>query len=352
MAGKKDSSLLEDNFIEEGDEDNFSASENEVPSREERWSEVAPREPKKDTKKPAEDLDIVVESDVPEKDRGKWVADDDRDGKPDFPDEDEVRKYSDDVQKRINSLTARTHAERRKAEQYERQLKEAENFAKSLLQRNNQLAELVEGGEKVLLTEHKGRLDSQLASAKQAYREAHEAGDTDGMIAAQETIAKVAAAMDRVSMHRPQPMPRITEESIRPYFQPKVEQEQRPAPQVDDATRDWQERNPWWNKDMVMTAFAMGVHADLVKNQGVKVGSPLYWKQIDGELRTRFPERFKGERQQRRGDVVVAGVSTPTDGKKMRVTLSESEVRLAKRLGLTNEQYARQKMIEQKRSRS
>lgn len=101
-----------------------------------------------------------------------------------------------------------------------------------------------------------------------------------------------------------------------------------------------------------MTAFAMGVHADLVKNQGVKVGSPLYWKQIDGELRTRFPERFKGERQQRRGDVVVAGVSTPTDGKKMRVTLSESEVRLAKRLGLTNEQYARQKMIEQKRSRS
>lgn len=338
MAEKKKDDLLDGDFIEDAE------SENDFSARDEDNSfEFTPE--KEGEKEP--DLVIEVQSDAPEKDKGRWVADDEKDGEPDVPSEDELKNYSKSVQGRIKNVTARMHAERRAKEERERQLSEAVKFAEELLRRNNQLSELVENGEKVLVGEHKSRLESQLNAAKQQYREAHEAGDTTAMIAAQESIAKAAAAIDRVSTHRPAPMPRHSEEDFRKQFPaPK------PQPRLDDRTREWMEKNDWYGRDQLMSAYAMGIHKELTEVRGVKATDPAYWNTIDAEMRRRFPEKFEtasgnsnGSRQ-RRSPVAPAQRAGASEARK--VILTESQVRLAKRLNITPEQYARQLVKEQR----
>ncbi len=164
-------------------------------------------------KKKEDDSDISVEvvDDTPEEDRGKWVAD--KDGDDPEP-EDDAAKYSRRVKDRIAKETAKVHAERRAKEERERQLAEAVTFAKHILEENNQLKGLIENGEKVLVTESSSRLEGQIAAAKSAYREATEAGDVNGQLAAQENLAKAVAERDRLSTHRPQPLQRIDPQQV------------------------------------------------------------------------------------------------------------------------------------------
>ena len=143
------------------------------------------------------DVAVEIGDDTPDDDKGKWVADDERDGEPDIPDDDEVRGYAKGAQKRISQMTARIHAERRRADEIARENQEAINLARRLMQENNQLKTFVENGEKVLMGEHRGRLQSLLEQAKVAYKEAHDAGDATGMVAAQEQIASAIAKMER-----------------------------------------------------------------------------------------------------------------------------------------------------------
>jgi len=343
----KNNSLIDNDFIEEGDEDQFD------PFKDDHEEDRAPFNDKElfvEDKKAAKEKDgfeVEIVDDTPEEDKNKWVADDERDGEPDIPDEDEVKEYSKNVQDRISKLTARMHAERRAREERERQFNEAIDFGKRILDENNRLKELVEGGEKVLLDEHKGRLEGQLSAAKARYREATEAGDTDGIIAAQEEISRAVAQMERLTGHQPQTLPRSDPEYFNRYApqqEQKDQQNQRVGPS--EQALEWRKRNPWFDNDVTMQAFALGVHRQLVDN-GVEVDTPDYYKAIDKEVRSRFPERFKREAS-RRQDTVVAPAnrsSQRTPGRKVRLT--ESQVRIAKRLGLTPQQYAEQLILEQ-----
>lgn len=341
MAGKK-SSLLDTDFLDD-DEDDFSVRDDtEIDVSDDPPDKKEDKKSKDKDDKKEDDLVIDVESDVPDKDKGKWVVDDEKDGKPEEISEEDLRNYSKEVQSRIKKITARTHAERRAKEDNARQLQEAIKIAENLLKRNNQLSELVESGEKVLVGEHKSRLESQLAAAKTAYREAHEAGDVTAMTKAQEEIAKAAAAMDRVSVHQINPLPRISEEDFRKQFQPA-------QPQIDPRTVAWKEKNDWFGRDTVMTGFAMSLHTDLTRNKGVAPTDPVYFKTIDAEMKKRFPEKFgTAEPTPRRQATVVASAGRSGSAESNRVTLTETQVKLAKRLGLTTEQYARQVLIDAK----
>lgn len=343
MAGKK-SSMIDDDFIDDGEEEH-SFRDDSIGEfvHDVSLPEPSDKDKDKDKSKEKDELVIEVASDTPDKDKGRWVADDGKDGEPEFPSEDEIKNYSKDVQNRISKLTARTHAERRRADDLSRQLEAAAKFADDMLKRNNQLSALVEDGEKVLVSEHKSRLEAQLTQAKNAYREAHEAGDVAGMTAAQESLAKAAAALDRVSVHRPAPLPRVQQEEFDTVFKAPAAQPQK----VDDQTRQWQEKNQWFGKDALMTAFAMGVHTELTKNKGIMPSDPEYWSSINKEMQKRFPERFQSQTAPRRTETIVAPVQRTGIVNPKKVTLTESQVKLAKRLGLTVEQYARQVMKEQ-----
>ena len=304
--------------------------------------------PKVDKSK--DQIEIEIVTDTPEKDRGKWVADDEKDGKPDIPDEDEIKNYSADVQKRISKMTARIHAERRAREEQERVTNEAITAAKKLLQEKNSLLEVIESGEKTLIGEHKGRLESQLATAKNAYREAYEASDVNGQLAAQESIAKIVAQMERLSSYRPQPLARDDEKEFEKKF-PTT-----PAkPQLSERGRSWQEKNTWFATpgNEAMSNYALGLHQQVI-SEGVPPDSEEYYRRIDAEMHKRFPEKFKvgNERAMppRRQGTPVAPATRTAAATPRTVQITESQAKLARRLGLTVEQYAQQLLAEQEKS--
>ena len=331
MAGKKDS-MIDSDFIEDGDDDVRS---------EERWTPPEPQEvnPPKRSKDSNVEVEIT-DDDVPETDRNKWVADDERDGEPDIPGEEEVRGYAKDVQKRIGNMTARIHAERRRADGVAREHQEAVNLAQRLLSENNQLKGVIEQGEKVLMGEHRGRLQGAIDQAKIAYREAHEAGDAAGMIAAQENLAKAVAQMERAAGYRPMQMQREDDTILR--APPQQEQGQ-----VDPEAAKWAEKNKWFGRDDAMTGYALGFHKHLIEREGITPDQPDYYKKLNAEMRRRFPDRFRGSLPERRSAAPVGAVSRTGNASARTVRITESQAKLARRLGLTVEQYAQQIVAEQ-----
>jgi len=329
-------SMLDNDFIED-DEAGAEGKEHE------RWQPPEPQEvnpPKKD-----ETLSVEIGDDTPEEDRGKWVADDERDGEPDLPNEDEVRGYAKGAQKRIGQMTARIHAERRRADELNRMGNEAVNLARRLMSENNQMKAFIENGEKVLMGEHNGRLQSQLAQAKQAYKDAHDAGDTTAMIAAQEQIASAVAKLERAQSYRPMNLPR---EDERIFNQPPPQAQPQQA-EPDPEAVAWQKKNSWFGRDDAMTGYALGYHKQLVEREGVLPDNPEYYSRLNAEMRKRFPDRFRGAASgpERRSVSPVGAVQRTGSAQPRTVRLTESQARLAKRLGLTVEQYAQQVVAEQ-----
>ena len=97
-----------------------------------------------------------------------------------------------------------------------------------------------------------------------------------------------------------------------------------------------------------MTGYALGLHNKLV-SEGVDPKSDDYYETINSRMRQLFPERFEGEpTKQSKPSTVVAPASRSTAPKK--ITLTQTQVRLAKRLGLTPEQYARQVALDMRKN--
>ena len=108
---------------------------------------------------------------------------------------------------------------------------------------------------------------------------------------------------------------------------------------MDSKTRDWHEQNSWFGTDRKMTAYALSVHEDLVES-GITPSSDRYYQTIDADIRKRFPEAFEGDEantSQRRSNVSPATRSTAP----RKVVLTQSQVNIAKRLGVPLELYAR-----------
>jgi len=292
-------------------------------------------------------IEVEVSDDTPEPDRGRWVADDNRDGEPEIPDDEEVKGYAKGAQKRIQQMTARIHAERRRADEVARENQEAINLAQRLMRENNQLKDVVTRGEQVLMGEHKGRLQSLLDQAKVAYKEAHDAGDANGMVAAQEQIASAIAKMERAAAQRPMALQK-EDESV---FTRQPQPQQPAAP--DPAAVKWAEKNTWFGRDDAMTGYALGYHKQLVERDGILPDQPEYYKRLNQEMRQRFPDRFRSnggngrEVSERRSAPPVASVSRTGNSAPRTVRITESQARLAKRMGLTIEQYAQQVVAEQ-----
>jgi hypothetical protein len=109
---------------------------------------------------------------------------------------------------------------------------------------------------------------------------------------------------------------------------------------------EWAQQNPWFGSDQVMTAVASATHNALV-SEGVELDSKVYYGRINAEMRKRFPEKFGNDgatqKPPRRAAQLVAPAQR-SGATTMRVKLTESEVRMAKKLGLTPQQYAAEKL--------
>jgi len=256
--------------------------------------------------------------------------------------------YSKRVKDRIDKMKKAWHDERREKEAALREQQEAINLAKRVMAEHQKLREAYSTGEKEYISTVQSAAELQLEVAKQTYRDAVDSGETDRIVEAQAKLTEASLKKDRASGFKPQMNPE--EQS----FQMPQQQYQQPnQPQVDPLTSQWLEKNSWYGPDEEMTALALGTHAKLEKEFGKGyIGTQEYFKRIDETMRKRFPESFSeevntqsgGDKPSQRAEVksssVVAPATRSTAAK--RIVLKASPVALAKKLGLTPEQYARE----------
>ena len=288
-------------------------------------------------------FEIEVVDDTPEEDKGKPRRAEN--AEPQVPSDDEVEKYSEGVQKRIKQLKFEFHEERRRKEEAARLQDEALRYAEQMQEENENLRKTLEEGEGVLVNQAKGRVTAEIDKAKIAYKTAYESGDPDALIEAQEKLSALQVEKSRYDNYRPQPRPE-------PEPEPLYEQENIEPPKPSEMGMKWAEKNTWFQNDPEMTGYAFGVHEKLIKS-GVAPDTEEYYTKIDDAVRRVFPDKFddgpiieESAPQRQTGNVVAPAARS---GKKPRkVQLTSTQVSLAKRLGLSNEQYAAQLMKEMK----
>ena len=288
-------------------------------------------------------FEIEVVDDTPEEDKGKPRRAEN--AEPQVPSDDEVEKYSEGVQKRIKQLKFEFHEERRRKEEAARLQDEALRYAEQMQEENENLRKTLEEGEGVLVNQAKGRVTAEIDKAKIAYKTAYESGDPDALIEAQEKLSALQVEKSRYDNYRPQPRPE-------PELEPLYEQENKEPPKPSEMGMKWAEKNTWFQNDPEMTGYAFGVHEKLIKS-GVAPDTEEYYTKIDDAVRRVFPDKFddgpiieESAPQRQTGNVVAPAARS---GKKPRkVQLTSTQVSLAKRLGLSNEQYAAQLMKEMK----
>ncbi len=298
----------------------------------------------------SDELEIEIEDDTPEPDRGR---------KPmkepvEEPTDDELASYDEKVQQRIKKFTRGYHDERRAKEEALREREAAETLAKQLWEQNRKLQEQVELGSKAYIEQSKSAAQIEFEAAKKRYKDAVESGDYDAQTDAQVEIAKATMNLDKVQNMRPL---QAEEKSVQ--TQP---QRSTPAP-VTGRDQRWMQKNTWFGTDPEMTASALGLHQKLAKEQGAEfVGSDEYYKKVDATMRRRFPEYFE-DAQSDEDDVPSKKTSEPAEEEEPprratkpstvvapasrstppnRVKLKASEAAIARRLGVPIELYAKQ----------
>jgi hypothetical protein len=297
------------------------------------------------------EFEIEIEDDIPPDDRNRKPVDKEAVKKLEV-EVDELDKYSLDAKEKLIKMKKVWHDERRAKEEADRERHEALRVTKQLMEENRSLKSKLSTGEEEYVSASKQNAVLELESAKKAYKDAYDAGDSDQLVEAQERLTTAKIKVDKLDNHSP--VYRKPVEDERNDVQSFQEQS---APKPDKKASKWQKRNTWFGQDEEMTSLALGLHEKL-KRTGVNIGSDEYYDAIDTTMRRRFPEAFEDnsdddenekvesrtEEPQKtskpKSSTVVAPASRSTSPKKIR--LSNTQVALAKKLGLTPEQYARE----------
>jgi hypothetical protein len=279
------------------------------------------------------DFELEIEDDTPEQDRNRQPLP--KEMVQDL-EEDELEEYSEKVKTRLKQMKKVWHDERREKESALREQQEAINLAQNLVEENKKLKTRLTEGEKSLImtATREAELDTQMA--ERAYKEAYDSGDSDQILEAQKKLNTTSNRLERLKGYKPSLQ--ASENSVQ--NQPT----QAAAPRLDQKTDSWRKQNTWFGQDEEMTATALGLHQKLEKQYGAQyIGTDEYWNTVNKTMQRRFPEYFgdeEPEKPQRTAATVVASASRSTAPKK--IVLKQSQLALAKKLGLTPEQYARE----------
>jgi hypothetical protein len=279
------------------------------------------------------DFELEIEDDTPEQDRNRQPLP--KEMVQDL-EEDELEEYSEKVKTRLKQMKKVWHDERREKESALREQQEAINLAQNLVEENKKLKTRLTEGEKSLImtATREAELDTQMA--ERAYKEAYDSGDSDQILEAQKKLNTTSNRLERLKGYKPSLQ--ASENSVQ--NQPT----QAAAPRLDQKTDNWRKQNTWFGQDEEMTATALGLHQKLEKQYGGQyIGTDEYWNTVNKTMQRRFPEYFgdeEPEKPQRTAATVVASASRSTAPKK--IVLKQSQLALARKLGLTPEQYARE----------
>jgi hypothetical protein len=285
-------------------------------------------------------LEVEVVDDTPARDQNRKPLPEDV--TKSLEEDSDVEEYSSKVKQRIDQMKKAWHDERRAKESALRERDEATRIAQAAFHDRMAYQKRLQDGETWAIDQSKQRSTLQLDNAKRAYREAYEAGDSEKLVDAQQMLNSAMSDFERTNQYRPQ----YVQSTLQPqqnevYSQPQAEPEYS-APEPDSRTKEWGDQNTWFGEDKELTSFALGVHQTLV-DEGVSPNTSDYFERIDARMRQVFPDKFGGRRRQH--STVVAPVGRSPKGR--RVVLTQTQVALAKRLGITPEAYARELVKQQ-----
>jgi len=289
-----------------------------------------------------EAVEVVEVDDTPVEDRNrkplpKEVVED--------LEKDDLGEYSNKVKERMAQLKKVWHDERRAKEAADRERIEALKLASSYIEENKQLKTNLSFGEQAYAATLKNATGGEMEAAKRDYKEAYDSGDSDKIIAAQVRLNAAQLQKLQADNYKPQFENTLQTVDNSVYIQP----EQTPTSTAGHDDLVWHSKNPWFRRDVEMTKAAEGLHEKLILEDGIQPGSPLYYKRIDETMRRRFPEKFENDTTddgnptpRNRPTNVVASATRSTAPKK--VHLSKTQLAIAKKFGLTPEQYAREQI--------
>jgi hypothetical protein len=290
-----------------------------------------------------DDVTIEIEDDTPPEDRNVEPLPDDMKQELESADEDE--DYSQKVKKKFTQYKKAWHDERRAKEAAFREQQEALTMAQKILDENKRLKEVLHSGEKELISTYQSSAEMELAQATRSYKDAYDSGESDKLADAQQEMMRAQIKLDKAKNFKP------TVQFAENDVQIQVRQPQA-AQQMDSKVAEWVSRNSWYvdPEKKSMSKYAVFIHEELEDKFGKGfVGTDEYFKRIDQEVQRRFPEEFASEQtndepkvQRTKPSTVVASARRSTGPKK--IVLTKTQVALAKKFGLTPEQYAKEQL--------
>ena len=308
-----------------------------------------------DTSKPDE-VDIEVVDDRPEGDQRAPAAETLEEGGT--ASDEELSQLGNRAQKRIKKLKWEYHEERRAKEASNKLANEAVNYTQGLQTENQRLVQLVQDSQTALTDQAKHRASATLVVAEEAFKQAHESGDSDQVTKAQKDLTNAQLAQAYA--------PNVSQKIIDNWKSNVLAQDQQlenqaaqqyvpeAPPEPDAKAVSWQESNEWFGQDREMTSLAYGIHERLVGEEGIDPDSDEYYKLIDNRMKEVFPTHFSSDStssnnvvvvdtaSRRKANPVVAPASRNNGAPSHKVTLTQTQVKLAERLGITPQQYAAQ----------
>lgn len=283
-----------------------------------------------------EQIEVEIEDDTPEEDRGKEPM-----PKPivEELEQDELDQYDENVKQKLKQMRKVWHDERRAKEQASREQQEAVALAQKLINENKRYKEYIETGSKEYASTLQNAANLELEIAKRKYREAYDSGDSDQITEANQALQ---SANLKVLQAQNFQVPSLQNENYDVQNNQEVQKPRNLNPKL----QSWLQNNPWYGPETEMTALAVGIDKKIQEAGNIVIGSDEYFATLDRTMRKRFPEYFGTEETESKAktetrskpSTVVAPVVRSTASKKIK--LSGTQVALAKKLGLTPEQYA------------
>ena len=303
--------------------------------QEQEWSEVQTEQPEK------EKVEFEIEKDEPKKEEVKQEV---------KTPEPKVKKEEPKELEGINTKGAE-----KRIRQLIKQRKDRDEQVAKLIKQNEELTSKLNNTQKEFTNISKLNLDAtekqlkdKLELARNAYKAAHQEGDTEKILQAQEFLNDAQNDLKSVGATKQQ----FKEPEVQPQEQVQQPQQQYQQPTPDPKAQSWAEKNDWFGEDKIRTAAALAIDADL-KEEGFNPTDDDYYTEIDNRLKEAFPHRYQTQEvepkeenrtQETSPAQVVAGGTRSTPSSNKKVKLSKEDVRLANKWNIPLEQYAQEKL--------
>ncbi len=247
-----------------------------------------------------------------------------------FENKKEVDEYGANVKKRIDKLTF-------KIREAERREKEAIRFAEAVNKENADLKSKVKDVDDGYLDEYSKRVTSEMEKAQAVLQDAINSGNAKKQVEAQQAIARLAIEEERANASKAQRERALKEQKDAPKTPQQPIQNAKPDPKAEA----WAEKNSWFGANEAMTYTALSIHKKLLQEEGFDGKSDEYYKELDKRIRDEFPHKFEDTNKKDRPAQAVASANRSVKSGRRTVRLTPSQVAIAKKLGVSLEDYAK-----------